>query len=189
MNDRRNEDLVLVERVLAGERDAVDRFVERMRCVPRFVVVLNRSLGLGLHEADLDDLVQSALTIVWRKLGRFEGRARLETWVYRIVRWELMNDVRRRRREPEPGGDELVEPPAPTAPAHDRLDYDCLMEALEGLAPDDADAVRLRHFEHLTFAAIARRRRIPVETAKSRYYRALRNLEQVLAPRFGEERA
>jgi len=181
-------DLDLIRQVLARKRPAIDRFVERMRCVPRFVIVLNRSLGLGLGEADLEDLVQASLTVVWRKLEQFEGRARLETWVHRIVRWELMNEIRRRRREPHAAEEPAVEPSVTTNSTYDPLDYECLMNALNELPMDESEVIRLRHFEQLPFAAVARRLSIPIETAKTRYYRGLRNLARSLGPRFDEER-
>ena len=52
--------------------------------------------------------------------------------------------------------------------------------ALERLGGIEADILRLKHFEGLTFAEIARRMGSPENTVKARYYRGLARLERML---------
>ena len=64
---------------------------------------------------DAEDALQDALLAAWRGLDRFEGRASLRTWLYKIATNRCLNVRRsaRRRRAHEwdiPG----VEPPEPT---------------------------------------------------------------------------
>jgi RNA polymerase sigma-70 factor (ECF subfamily) len=40
---------------------------------------------MGVKGADADDVVQEVFTVVYRRLGEFEGRAQLKTWVYKIM--------------------------------------------------------------------------------------------------------
>ena len=40
---------------------------------------------LGVHESELEDALQDVFLIVHRRLGDFEGRAALRTWIYGIV--------------------------------------------------------------------------------------------------------
>jgi RNA polymerase sigma-70 factor (TIGR02960 family) len=59
---------------------------------------------------DAEDLVQETLLAAWRGLDRFEGRAALRTWLYRIATNRCLNAVRDRGRRPP----EL--PPPPDSP-------------------------------------------------------------------------
>jgi RNA polymerase sigma-70 factor (TIGR02960 family) len=62
---------------------------------------------------DADDVLQEVLVAAWRGLGRFEGRASLRTWLYRIATNRCLNELRSRNRrpaEPVPPFD----PPEPT---------------------------------------------------------------------------
>ena len=54
--------------------------------------------------------------------------------------------------------------------------------ALEELEPPLARIVQLKHFEDLTFEALAERLDISPNTAKTRYYRGLVRLERRLGP-------
>lgn len=177
-------DVELARRVLADEEGAFQRFVERMRVLPRILDVLNARLGRPLNDHDLADLAQDTLILVWRKLSTFAGGSTLETWVFGVARLELMNFVRKTRRRATSA--EPFDADCMLAPLHEHesLDYGILHEALAGLEPLEADVIRLKHFDDLTFEAIGARCRIPVNTAKTRYYRGIRHLQQALRARF-----
>jgi RNA polymerase sigma-70 factor (ECF subfamily) len=56
---------------------------------------------LGVREADVQDVCQEVFITVHRKIGEFEGRSSVRTWLYRICR-NAASDHRRRahvRRE------------------------------------------------------------------------------------------
>src|SRR3954453_8729611 len=62
--------------------------------------------------ADADDAVQETIVRAWRSLDRFEGRASLKTWLYRIatnVCIDELSDVSRRMRPFEDGPASSVE--------------------------------------------------------------------------------
>ena len=40
---------------------------------------------LGVSEADAPDVLQDVFVVVHRKLGEFEGRSQLKTWIYGIA--------------------------------------------------------------------------------------------------------
>lgn len=59
-----------------------------------FAFVWRTAKRMGVPEEYLDDVCQEVFVVVHRKLEEFEGRARLKTWIYRIV----VNVVRNQRR-------------------------------------------------------------------------------------------
>jgi RNA polymerase sigma-70 factor (ECF subfamily) len=94
-------------RARAGDGDAFRELVEPYR--RELQVHCYRILG-SLQDAE--DLVQETLLAAWRSLGRFEARASLRTWLYRIATNRCLNALRDRGRRPKE--QYMVEPPEPT---------------------------------------------------------------------------
>jgi RNA polymerase sigma-70 factor (ECF subfamily) len=180
-------DLELARAALAGEGLALADFAERMACVPQMLAALNRRLGNPLAGGDLDDLAQEALIRVWAKLPGFAGLSALETWVYPFCYLEFMNALRRRRRlgRMELSGD-LGQATGGTA-AVGAFEFERLHLALERLPAGEAQVLRLKCFEELTFDEIGTRLGIPLNTAKTHFYRGLARLRQALAREGREE--
>lgn len=178
------DDLRLATGVVRGDRAAMDEFVVRMRCVPRFAVVCNRQLGGTLDGAALEDVAQDALATIWAKLGTFRGDASLETWVFRITDFTLRNACRKARKNRTTlDGAPEIGVPHPGLAAVD--DAEQLRVVIERLPADDAAVLRLKHYEEQTFEQIGRTLDISPNTAKTRYYRALTCLRGYLQQTHG----
>ena len=55
------------------------------------------------NDADGADACQEALIAIVRALGGFDGRSSFSTWAYRVATNASLDELRRRRRRPEPG--------------------------------------------------------------------------------------
>lgn len=151
---------------LAGDRRALDTLLRRH--YPNIFGLCRRMTG---NDADAADAAQDALIAVVRGLARFDGRSRFSTWVYRVTTNVCLDELRRRRRRPEPR-DDLTLPVAASAPVDsavaDRLDVDA---ALRSLPPDFRAAVVLRDLCGLDYEEISTVLGIPAGTVRSRISR------------------
>ncbi|MFT5285492.1 MAG: RNA polymerase sigma factor (sigma-70 family) [Planctomycetota bacterium] len=171
-------DLSLVRDLLAGDRQSIRIFVDRMKCVPSILRAQNQRLGSPLNREDLLDVVQESLTVVWRKLDSYAGRATIETWAYRFCFLELMNGIRKHRkwRGTVQSEAELESLPAPKD--HRGFEFEFLHRGLEHVGPPESNILRMKHFEELTFNEIAERLGVSANTVKTQYYRGLTKLKE-----------
>ena len=175
-------DLDLVLGALGGGRSAIRELLDRLRCVPRIVAAANAKLGRPLSDDECEDVVQETLLAIWKKLRLFDGRARLETWIYPFCHFETLRRLRGRRRAPVQLEESIegssFEPV--TSPTYDYEEHAQVLEALATLKPEMGDIIRLKLFEDMTFESIASRLEISANTAKTRYYRGVRELDRQL---------
>jgi RNA polymerase sigma-70 factor (TIGR02960 family) len=93
-----------------GDSDAFSQLVEPH--LRELQVHCYRILG---SVQDAEDILQETLLAAWRGLDRFEERASLRVWLYRIATNRCLNALRDRGRRPKThGGPAMVEPPEPT---------------------------------------------------------------------------
>lgn len=64
-----------------------------------FGFVFRTLRALGVPGASLDDAVQEVFVVVHRRLGDFEGRSTLRTWLFSITHKVALNARRRERRK------------------------------------------------------------------------------------------
>jgi RNA polymerase sigma-70 factor (ECF subfamily) len=159
--------------VINRDADALELFLERMRCIPRFLSVFNVRAGVPLGKEDLLDLSQDVFAVVWHKLPGYAGDAGLESWVFRIALFEFRNATRRTRRRQSVDLDSVEEP---SADPQEIADLAAVHQILAQLDPLDARILAMKHLEGLTFEELAARLAMPVNTVKSRYYRSLSGL-------------
>jgi RNA polymerase sigma-70 factor, ECF subfamily len=83
--------------------DSVDQEFERLADPyrPELLAHCYRMLG-SVHEAE--DLVQDTYLNAWRGYAKFEGRASIRTWLYRIATNACLNALEGRERRPLPAG-------------------------------------------------------------------------------------
>jgi len=168
-------DLRLTRAVLDGDARALDELIDRLRCVPRILGGLNDRSGRILSDAELADLGQDVLIIIWEKLRTFEGHATLETWAYRFCSLTWRNRFRRtiRRRRLQAGGFEATVENLAAPEVKPAGEFEAIEIGLEELGPPQAEVIRLKHFEGRTFDEIGDVLGLPTNTCKTHYYRGL----------------
>jgi RNA polymerase sigma-70 factor (ECF subfamily) len=62
--------------------------------------VWNVACRMGVRPSDAEDVVQEVFVTVYRRLGEFEGRARLKTWVFSIAVHFVQHYFRTHQRKP-----------------------------------------------------------------------------------------
>lgn len=150
----------------AGDRGALEVLLARH--VDRVHAICRRVTG---HPEDALDATQEALIAVTRGLHRYDGRSLFTTWLYRVATNAALDELRRRKRRPEPA--ELDEDRSPGGAGVEsavaaRLDVD---SALAGLTPEFRAAVVLRDLCDMDYAEIAEVLDVPIGTVRSRIAR------------------
>ncbi len=183
-------DSSLVRAVLAGDRRAARTLAVRLRCVPRILMALNRRRGGHMGHHDLEDLAQDTLATIWEKLETFHGQVTLEHWTHRFCFLKLMNRMRKGARRDAVEGQRLENHQAEEGGVQrDEELFEALEARLARLSQVEADAVRLKHYEQCTFEEIGERMQTSPNTAKTRYYRALRRIAQEMRGELEEDGA
>lgn len=179
-------DLELARTALAQDEASFRGLASRLACIPRYVHAWNRREHLGLDEAEVEDVCQDVLVLAWRKLDTFHGRASLESWAFGLALGQLKNAVRAKRRRARrfPAQTTSAEPDPTESDAGtfalSEEDSCFIRAAVDELPDDEAQIVRRKHYEDLTFERIAAELGLSPNTVKSRYYRALVRLTTAL---------
>jgi RNA polymerase sigma factor (sigma-70 family) len=125
-----------------------------------------------------EDLAQETFLAVIRAAVRYEPRAMVRTYLYGIA-LKLLAAERRRRSGNEP----------PLEPEHEPVqevssdDAVWVRQALDRLDAGEREILMLREYEQLSYAEIAGLLRLPVNTVRSRLFRARTALKSFLEPK------
>jgi RNA polymerase sigma-70 factor (ECF subfamily) len=84
---------------------------------------------------DAEDLLQETLLAAWRGLDRFEERASLRTWLYRIATNRCLNALRESGRRPVEARSDLPAPTRMTEPLWLEPYPDTMLESIADVAP------------------------------------------------------
>lgn len=124
-----------------------------------------------------EELGQETFVAVLRGVERYEPRATFRTYLYGIAMRMLMAERRKCvQRETSVSG-----PPDPPAdPCLEEAIW--VQRAIEQLDADQRDILLLREYEQLTYEEISTLLRLPVNTVRSRLFRARTALKSLLLP-------
>lgn len=152
---------------------------------------------VGNYE-DAEDLTMETFVNAYRAFDRFRGDSAVYTWLYRIAINVCKNRFKQKKRSAHVAVESLDEPlMGDEGPMHrevpdDRLNphravesqelQRVIQKAIAELAPEYRVPIVLRELQGLSYAEIAEVMQIPVDTVKTRIFRARRQLEARLRP-------
>ncbi len=174
-------DEAIIQLVQAGrEQEAFERLVPAYR---------RRVFGLAFSilrdRAAAEDLAQEVFVKLWQALPRYDGRAKLSTWIYAITRNASVSALRARRRVlsmsdhavcEEVEGIAAVPAPATGDPE--------LRRVIEALPEKQRQAVTLYYLDERPVEEVAEMMGLPANTVKTHLHRA----RAVLAVALGSTR-
>jgi len=155
-----------------------------------FAFVWRSLRRLGVHDRLLDDAAKDVFIVVHRRLGEFEGRSTLKSWLFAIAR-RVAHDHRRRVGRKE-RTEELPETVAdhgatPAAGAERAEAVRVLHEILGSLDDDKREVFMLAELEQMTVPEIADAIGANVNTVYSRLRVARQAFEQAVSRRLARD--
>jgi RNA polymerase sigma-70 factor, ECF subfamily len=153
-----------------GSREAFTELFERYR-EPVYGFFRRRLRD----SARAEELAQETFLAVLRGVDRYEPRASFRTYLYAIAFKQVSGEWRRAKRETPPIE---IEPGTRDDPG----DALWLRRAVERMDDAHREVLLLREYEQLSYDEIAALLRIPVNTVRSRLFRARMELKALLSP-------
>jgi RNA polymerase sigma-70 factor (ECF subfamily) len=179
-----DDDEALVAAALNGSSFAWETLVKRHE-----TRIYNYGLRLTGNPTDAMDLMQEVFLGIYRNLHRFRGDARFTTWLFRIAHNKAI-DMNRRKSlfagQVDLDGDEALQIPDAGAGVEPEFELiraqnnDGIQALLRILPMEQRIIVELKIFQSQTFEEIAAMQDISENTAKTRFYTALRKLKNAL---------
>ena len=172
-------DLQLLRRVAHGEQQALADLYERHgRPLFRYLLQLVPDRGVA------EEVLQDTLVAVWKSAHTFQGKSRVETWLFGVAHRQAHNTLRRRGlpladiREIEALPSTLPEPETSLLATIAREE---LTESLGRLAPLHREILHLIFVRQLSYQECADVLDVPVGTIRSRLSTARRALRALLS--------
>ena len=174
----REDDAMLVEACLRGDRQAFDELVDRYEG-PLF----SAAYRITGSVEDAMDATQNAFVNAYEKLHTFDPTYRFFSWIYRIVVNQSINIVGRRREQTalEDGAPTAERDPAEVFDSNEARGH--LKRALLELEPHYRTVIVLKHLEGFSYREIGELLEIPEKKVKSRLFTARQRLRVILTER------
>jgi RNA polymerase sigma-70 factor (ECF subfamily) len=163
MNEGTEQLLMELERIVEERQDWLFRFAY---------------MRIGIRE-DAEDVVQEALLSVFRRLREKTRMDNVGLYVIRAVS-NACTDYLRRKPLRMMNLNEAKEFPVSESDRQIHEEFVRINKMLDSLPAEQAELVRLKCYDDLTFRQIAELQNIPEATAKSRYRYAIMHIQQML---------
>ncbi|MFT6531746.1 MAG: RNA polymerase sigma-70 factor (ECF subfamily) [Limimaricola cinnabarinus] len=172
----------MIARIALGDRDAFGALYDATSA--KLFGICLRVLS---NRAEAEDALQEIYVKVWHNAGRYQvnGLSPM-TWLITIARNHAIDRLRMRRKAESRGGDmDAVAAMADTAPGPEALavaasDSAQIERCLTELEPDRAGAVRGAYLAGDSYADLAARYDVPLNTMRTWLRRSLMRLKECL---------
>ena len=169
-----------------GDTTAFEELIERHQSLVTGTVA--RMLG---SNSDVEDIAQQVFIRVWKSARRYVPRAKFTTWLLKITRNLVFNELRRAKRrghvslQSEPGVEDTpLRDETNLAPDASLLEAElqkAIEEAIMQLPDSQRMALVLRRYEQLSYEEIAEVLGLSVPAVKSVLFRARTELRTRLS--------
>lgn len=182
------EEASLLAQARSGDTRAFDALITRHR-----ERIYMHAYQIVRNEEDALDVTQETFIRAWKSLPRFDGKASLISWLYRISTNAGIDVCRRRQSRPQTELDSgpmkidaasHTTPSQPDAPGagHDRAEIRRRVEAaFAELSLEHRAVISLKELEDLSYEEIAQRVGCSVGTVMSRLFYARKKLQSLLS--------
>jgi RNA polymerase sigma factor (sigma-70 family) len=185
-SDEDTEDVRLMQLVGRGDTGALEELIERHQSLVAGTVA--RMLG---SNSDVEDIAQQVFIRVWKSARRYVPRAKFTTWLLKITRNLVFNELRRSKRhahvplQTNPGTEEFPVKdevnPAPDASLLETELQQAIEQAITQLPESQRMALILRRYEQLSYEEISEVLDLSVPAVKSVLFRARTELRARLS--------
>ncbi len=185
-SDEDAQDVRLMQLVSGGDTSAFEELIERHQSLVAGTVA--RMLG---SNSDVEDIAQQVFIRVWKSARRYVPRAKFTTWLLKITRNLVFNELRRSKRhvlvplQSEPGAEEFPlkdeKNPTPDASLLETELQQAIEDAIMQLPESQRMALVLRRYEQLSYEEIAEVLDLSVPAVKSVLFRARTELRSRLS--------
>lgn len=164
-----NDEQLMLE-FQGGSREAFEELFSRYR--NPIYGFFRRRLN---HAARAEELAQETFVVIIRGAERYEPKATFRTYVFAIALKQLWSERRKEMREARTAA-EPFEEGRNADPANGLW----IRSALSRMDPDQREVLMLREYEQLSYEEIAEVLGVPLNTVRSRLFRARAELRTLL---------
>jgi RNA polymerase sigma-70 factor (ECF subfamily) len=184
--DAAAQDLAWMARIKEGDTEALRELIEAHQ--HRIIGTVAKMLG---DDSDAEDIAQQVFIRVWKSAARYEPTAKFTTWLFKITRNLVFNELRRRKRHPAQSLDAPRDDERPLqmpdtgvkAPDTSLLDEEmqaAIQRAIDELPETQRMAVVLRRYDDISYEEIGEILDPSVPAVKSVLFRARTELREKL---------
>jgi len=179
------QDVYWMKRVAQGDMESFQSLIELHQA--RVIGTVAKMLG---DDVDSEDIAQQVFIRVWKSAARYQPTAKFTTWLFKITRNLVFNELRRRKRHPvtplQHEEEEHFFQPAdsgamsPDASLLDSELNDTVQMAIDALPETQRMAIVLRRYEDMPYEDIAEVLGLSIPAVKSVLFRARAELRENL---------